>query len=71
VVLGGGKEYAAVEAMRASVSRARSGANVPRSGLRIFFLKPILSIGWEQPIRKIIYFLYPKNSIDWADRYEK
>jgi hypothetical protein len=30
-----------------------------------------LGIGWEQPIRKIIYFLYPKNSIGWADQYEK
>jgi hypothetical protein len=37
VVLSGGKEYAAVEAMRASASRARSGANVPSSGLRFFY----------------------------------
>jgi hypothetical protein len=30
-----------------------------------------LGIGWEQPIQKIMYFLYPKNSIGWADRYKK
>jgi hypothetical protein len=31
----------------------------------------ILGVGWEQPIQKMIYFLYHKNSIGWADQYEK
>jgi hypothetical protein len=101
VVLGGGKEYAAVEAMRPHCSNCatvetlplldgdprRSGNSVYLDGRRragpdlgptcpdlgsdfFYFSKPILGIGWKQPIQKIIYFLYPKNSIGWADRYE-